>query len=183
MKEIKIPEGTKSMTYNIEKNKMVIEFIPKKLEEEYEPKDGDIISFRNSIGICGGIYQSDEGSFYQFRNYFQLDNDNNEINTDTFYSMKEAPQLATKGETKKLFDAMAKEGLKWNAKQKKIEKIRWRACVIGDYFYIDSDMEIMTDVDQRYPLDDNRFKNWNYFKTEEEAERKAEQIKKVLKGE
>ena len=65
---------------------------------------------------------------------------------------------------------MAKEGLKWNAEKKKVEKIRWRAERANDYYWIDSIGRIMADTEIKCQTDNNRYRYGNYFKTQKEAE-------------
>jgi len=178
MEEIKIPEGTKSMTCNIEGNKVIIEFIPK---EKF--KDGDILASAISIVIYNGVRENEAIVCYGGLNV--------SWSKFVFYDTPsigfgdtECYRLATEEEKQKLFDAMAKEGLKWNAENKKVEKIRWRAKYMGYYYHIDTDGKVRGGIDTGDAIfDDDRYEFGNYFKTEEEAIEKSEQIKKILKGE
>ena len=58
---------------------------------------------------------------------------------------------------------MDKEGLKWNAEKKKVEKIRWRAECGGGYYYINEKTELVVSVDTKHKLDDERWDCGNYF--------------------
>lgn len=50
-----------------------------------------------------------------------------------------------------------------------LERPRWRARINHTYYYINSDGNIASDIDNGLYLDDARFKVGNYFKTSEEA--------------
>lgn len=59
------------------------------------------------------------------------------------------------------------------------ERPRWRAEKLQSYYYINYFyMTIKVTTDNYDILDEELFKNYNYFKTSEEAEEKLEQIKK-----
>lgn len=61
-------------------------------------------------------------------------------------------------------------------KSKKVNK-RWRAEEDYYYYYIDSLLTVYKTKDAYYGCDDYRYKIYNYFKTQEEAEKVAEKIK------
>lgn len=57
-----------------------------------------------------------------------------------------------------------------NKKENKKEIKRWRACVGGDYCFIDNGGGTAITYDGRDEADNHRYKTRNYFKTKEEAE-------------
>ena len=92
-------------------------------------------------------------------------------------------RLATEEETQYLFDKMAEQGLRWNAEDKEIEKIRWRATRGEIYFIINlhAGYSVESSVDY-YDKDDNEFyKSFNYFKMKEDAKKATELVKATLK--
>ncbi|MFC2487127.1 MAG: hypothetical protein ACFNP8_00850 [Alloprevotella sp.] len=90
-------------------------------------------------------------------------------------------RLATEEEKQKLFDLMKEKGLYWNAEEKRVEKIRWRAEKYETYFTICGDLSIRDTKDFDWEID-NRYHNLgNYFRTEEQAEAAAEAIKETLR--
>lgn len=89
---------------------------------------------------------------------------------------------ATDAEKQRLFDALAKEGKRWNAETKRIEDLpRWRAekgeryYYVGTYFTIDDFIE---DGDQ---TDNTNYEQGNYFRTREAAGKVAEQVGRIFK--
>lgn len=92
-------------------------------------------------------------------------------------------RLATEEEKQFLFKKMAEQGLRWNAEDKEIEKIRWRATRGEIYFIINlhAGYSVESSVDY-YDKDDNEFYNsFNYFKMKEDAKKATELVKATLK--
>ena len=61
-------------------------------------------------------------------------------------------------------------------------KILWRAEKEESYYYVSDELIIEKDRDFRTIEDDRKYKNRNYFETEELAEEFCEKIKDVLKN-
>ena len=93
---------------------------------------------------------------------------------------------ATEEERKKLFDAMAKEGKRWNAEKKVVEDVRWRAKP-GEYYYYISGLPYETpEVSFRQETwsayDNIDYNRGNYFKTKEAALIAGNQMIDILKN-
>ena len=91
-------------------------------------------------------------------------------------------RLATEEEKQLLFDEMKEQGLWWNAEEKRVEKIRWRAGKKGNYFVlygtafeVDCYTEIFDEIDA------DLYNIGNYFRTEEQAEEAAKRVKETLR--
>lgn len=90
-------------------------------------------------------------------------------------------RLATEEEKQELFDLMKEKGLRWNAEEKRVEKVRWRAEKNETYFTICGDLSISDAKDFDWEID-NRYHNLgNYFRTREQALAAAEAIKETLR--
>ena len=74
---------------------------------------------------------------------------------------------------------MKERGLRWNADEKRLEKIRWRAKVGEKYFFIDSKGAIKKAEERGCSDDYNRYAFGNYFRTYEQAKEVAKRIKEV----
>ena len=83
-------------------------------------------------------------------------------------------------EKKELFDELKEMGLKWNAEEKKLEKILWRAEKGGLYFYVNYFNEIVSSFDERFLVDDELYRIGNYFQNREEAQKHADKIEELL---
>lgn len=183
MKEIRltIPEGCKTVIIKVDGEQVITEFEP--IEEYWIPNCGDIIAFGGdpndlSVGIFNRF--DSKGGHEDYVNV------NNICYIDRIYFNKENLRIdnmrpATEKEKQRLFDALAKEGYRWNAKEKKIEKLpRWRAEIGGSYYSIGI-CGVINPNDVRAASDDKNYEAGNYFKTREEAERVAKKIRRSSK--
>lgn len=94
----------------------------------------------------------------------------------------EKPEVKVE-ENQLLFDALAKEGKRWNAEKKCIEDLpRWRAKANETYYFIGIDVEVKDYIEYGYSVDDACYSAGNYFKTREAAERVASQIREIFKN-
>lgn len=179
--KIAVPEGC---TANIEKkdNFVIVTFEPK----EWKPKDGDIyVTDKDGIGIYNSHYNA-FGSIVPA--YCGLRGDGNlcirteESQSDSGFGNFREIRPATEEEKQRLFDALAKEGKRWNAEEKRIEDLpRWRALYNENYYLIGSELTVDCQSEIENVVDDNRYNAGNYFKTREAAEKVAEQIREIFK--
>lgn len=89
-------------------------------------------------------------------------------------------RLATDSEKQILFDKMKEQGLRWNAEEKKVEKIRWRAETWSTYYYLNYDGDIITDIESGDEKNNLSWEVGNYFRTMNQAKKAAEMVKEVL---
>lgn len=176
--KISVPEGC---TVNIEKkdNFVIITFEP----EKWEPKDGDVIAFGNTPdSLSIGIFKMD--NYDTFTSYATICGG---IcgGLLSFYEtgwIKKNIRPSTEEEKQRLFDALAKEGKRWNAEEKRIEDLpRWRALYNENYYLIGSELTVYCQSEIGYVVDDSRYNAGNYFKTREAAEKVAKQIREIFK--
>ena len=170
--KINIPDGCKA---EIKDGVITIE------KEEKEFKRGDVIVSKIDEILLVITYDFDSNLLTSFVN---IDAHGNLFNNPyQKWNVSHDWRLATDEEKQLLFDKMKEQGLRWNAEEKKIEKIRWRAAHGETYFtinlYVGYSVESFVDYDEE---DDNDFYNsFNYFKTEEDARKAAELVKATLK--
>lgn len=173
-----IPEGCKAVTVEQVGNRLITTFEP----EKPEFKRGDVlISTRRSAGICvfDKIINGDcaveiigviDGkiTFPAGGGYFE----------DT-YNLRHA----TPEEAQLLWDALAKEGKRWNPETMQVEDIEkklWRGekgCV---YFYFDWNLVVLGTQECECYVDKLRYNAGNYFRTREQAQRAADKLKSAL---
>ena len=180
--KINVPEGC---TANIKKEDgfLIVTFEQKGKEgkekeksEEWEPKDGDVIAF-GERGL--GIFK--EYGIAGHTDYVVLLDGGLYFN-ETGWT-KDNLRPATESDKQRLFDALAKEGKRWNAEKKCIEDLpRWREKKFGVYCFISSELEVENDIDSVSNTDSKRYNSGNYFKTREAAEKVASQIRKIFKN-
>lgn len=163
---LNIPEGCKAI---IEDDLITI------IEEKQEEfKEGDILHSINTNRML--IFKKyRENSKLLFSDYF---NNARGSNSDDWFTNKF--RLATEDEKQALFDKMKAQGLKWNAEEKRVEKLRWRADVGVKYYFVDSLLDVLHIKECWSSLCNKHYSARNYFRTEEQAEEAAKRIKEVL---
>lgn len=171
---LNIPEGCKAVI----KDDVVV------FEKEQEFKDGDILTHLNYLNFrCPFIYKgTDKNGFHKY--YIGLD----VLNCITLPNCTDARWgngtllHATEEEKQLLFDKMKEQGLKWNAEEKRVEKVRWRAKYGCRYYLVTSCLKVGSDIDFRHTGDEERWEFSNYFRTKEQAEEAAKRVKKTLRN-
>lgn len=180
--KITIPEGCKAIVKDGS-----IEIEKEEKEELQEFKDGDIVI------LCGRtkkdrhpfIFKGEDDSGKQ-KFYIGIDFANvlRTFCDDEYYDARRLHH-ATEEEKQLLFDKMKEQGLRWNAKEKRVEKIRWRAKEGEEYSYVTSNMEVSScrrpkDGEYKCDYESNSYHSYNYFRTQEQAEEAARRMKEAL---
>lgn len=88
---------------------------------------------------------------------------------------------ATEEEKQQLFDKMKEQGLRWNAKEKRVEIIRWRAKKGEEYYFIDISLTAWCITETYSSFDNKLWDNLNYFRTKEQTAEAAKRVKEVLR--
>lgn len=183
---VPIPEGMvlKSVKSEIKDGAVVV--IPE-YEENPVYKDGDILAMESGSII---IYNSDNTLLYTKKgnNYYAaLRNGSYLITKEDFtpnsffgYS-SEIRGFATEEEKQKLFDVLAKNGYKWNAETKELERVLPRVSKGEIFFTFSVFFDIYQNEEKCDLLCDLYYKAGNYFLTEEEAKRAAKKAKEAIK--
>ena len=172
---ITIPEGCKA---TIKDGSVVFE----KEEKVQGFKDGDIL-----VAVVNGkrrnafIYKNtDIRGFHSYYIGLNMDNLISIDNSDSKWGNANL-SYATESEKQQLFAKMKEQGLKWNAEEKRVEKIRWRAKKGGYYYFIDVNLTVKS-IDDTYSTFDNELWDaFNYFRTKEQAEEAARRVKETLR--
>lgn len=179
---ITIPEGCKAI---VKDGSVVFE------KEEKEFKDGDVLiddcQFSEYpckiIMIYKGIKSKDECyECYLHRNMggFLI------INGGCCNAPEAKVRYATEEEKAELFAEMKEQGLKWNAEEKRVEKIRWRAKEGEEYSYVNSNMGVSSirrpkAGEYKCDYEGNSYHSYNYFRTQEQTTEAAKRVKETLK--
>lgn len=187
---ITIPEGCKAIVKDgsvvFEKEEQTEE---KKEEQEF--KDGDVLTslFDNKVVF---IFKEDESKQkYNKNDYYVCHiyvsySAGYVIEVPTkdslsFCGHKEDVRHATNEEKQFLFDKMKEQGLRWNAKEKRVEKIRWRAEKGEKYSLLDRLTFKVDCYTERFDeIDTKLYNSGNYFRTKEQAKEAAKRVKETL---
>ena len=185
---LQIPEGCKAV---INDNVVVFEEEKKEEAKTQEFKDGDVLTslFDNKVVF---IFREDESkqkyneNGYYVCHIYVSDSAGYAIEVPTkdslsFCGHKDDVRLATNEEKQLLFDKMKEQGLRWNAEEKRVEKIRWRAKRCEYYYWIDVNLAIRNINDTYSSFDNKIWDAFNYFRTKEQAEEAAKRVKETLR--
>lgn len=121
------------------------------VEEQPEFKDGDIVVYGKSVAICRKIYKHTLYFYVSIDETFGLLFDDNRVSSEGY-------RFATDEEMQQLFDALDKEGKRWNAENKQIEDLP-KKCEFKPFQKVlakfDEDCEWMPDFFYYYDKSDS----------------------------
>ena len=172
---ITIPDGCKAV---VKDGSVVFE----KEEKVQNFKDGDIlVSVENGKRHNAFIYKGTDNVGYHAY-YVGINNDKHLVTNNTLNSRWGNSDLtyATEEEKQLLFDKMKEQGLQWNAEEKRVETIRWRAKGKEIYYYVGCNMEVYKFSPSTSEDEEDDFNSYNYFRIKEQAEEAARRMKEVL---
>ena len=190
---ITIPEGCKAV---IEDGKVIFQTEFK--DADYVPKRGDIVvctyhvpysTYNETVtAICTG-HRGKYGTYDCFVQYEHggIIKRNKGIPVVEKHDQYQSKlRLATDEEKEILFDKMKEQGLKWNAEEKRVEKIRWRAEEREIYYYVTNKMNVSSSCRPKkgeylYDYEGYSYHSYNYFRTQEQAIEAAKRVKETLR--
>lgn len=176
-----IPDGCKATI----KDGVVIFEKEEKEEKVQDLKDGDIVI------LCGRTKKERHPFIFKReddmgRQKFYVGIDFNNIlrtfHDDEYYDARQLHR-PTEEEKQELFDKMKEQGLRWNAEEKRVEKIRWRAEKGEKYFTLKGATLVIDFYTENFDRTDEKCHEYgNYFRTEKQAQEAAKRMKKVLRN-
>lgn len=187
---ITIPEGCKAIVKDgsvvFEKEEQTEE---KKEEQEF--KDGDVLTslFDNKVIF---IFKEDESKQKYNKNDYYVchiyvsSSIGYTIEVPTkdslsFCGHKDEVRLATNKEKQFLFNKMKENGLQWNAEEKRVEKIRWRAMKNYIYHRLNCYLCPTQESDDYQTWNKKCHDSYNYFHTEEQTKEAAKRVRETLR--
>lgn len=176
--KITLPKGAKVYTIDAKADDGVLN-VTVNLEQKYVPKDGDVVCCMSIIAIYAGTNESGGIMTYAALHEQRLQT----VISERGWGYTKNFSPATEAEKQRLFDALAKNGKRWNAEKKQIEDLpRWRAGCNKTYLYISSQCNIAGEIECNASIDNYRYNIGNYFRTREAAEKVAGQIRDIFKN-
>lgn len=176
--KITLPKDAKVYTIDAKADDGVLN-VTVNMEQKYVPKDGDVVSCNGVVAIYAGTNGTGGIKTYAALHEQRLQT----VVCEMGWGYTSDYGSATEAEKRRLFDALAKYGKRWNAEKKRIEDLpRWRAKYDFPYYYvstmctIEETRELFVDVDSIF------YKKGNYFRTREAAEKVASQIRDIFKN-
>lgn len=165
---ITIPEGCKA---TIKDGSVVFEK-EEKAQEVQEFKDGDVLHSKYNDEV---LIFKDYTYMACFTSHYNYSGKSNEG------WMVERFRHATEEEKQLLFDKMKEQGLRWNAEEKRVEKIRWRAKKGYIYHRLNCYLRPESESDTYRTWNQKCHDSYNYFHTEEQTKEAARRVKETLR--
>ena len=190
--KITLPKDAKVYTIDAKADDGVLN-VTVNLEQKYIPKDGDIVyaQWEGDRSNYKWIFIYKKSLTDPYKNcdvyaYLGIERDRkpvSELHFNESCTSQELLRPATEAEKQRLFDALAKEGKRWNAEKKCIEDLpRWRAQINEEYYFVDADCSV-ADIKEKYSgADTIMYEVGNYFRTREAAKKVALQIRDIFKN-
>lgn len=185
---ITIPDGCKAI---VKDGSVVFEKEEKEEAKIQDFKDGDVLTslFDNKVVFIfkeDELKQKENKNDYYVCHIYVSSSIGYTIEVPTkdnlsFCGHKDEVRLATNQEKQFLFDKMKEQGLQWNAEEKRVEKIRWRAMGNEIYYYVGSNMEVYTFSPSQSEDEEDDFNSYNYFRTKGQAKVAAKRVKETLR--
>lgn len=176
----KLPKGAEVKGFNayVENGEIIVNV---ELKEKFNPKDGGFL-----IDADGDIFiysdaKTQNSNFYSC--YCGIHH--GKIRDAFCYNWvdKNGCRFATPEEIDAFIIRLEKEYHKrWNAEKKCLEDIRWRAAVFEVFCYVDSHGDVCHRTDGLDDCSNNFYDIGNYFRTEQAAQKVADQIKEIFKN-
>ncbi len=160
-----IPDGCKAITMEQIGNQLVTTF-----EVEQKFKDGDVLISTKTNTLC---------VFKRYTSINGFESYTNNANCTDSHWASPCFRLATPEEAQQLWDALAKQGKRWNPETMEVEEIRWRAKNRENYYFY-WDMNMVAATECGHTTDNSRYNSGNYFRTKEQAERAKPYLQKAL---
>lgn len=175
--KITLPKGANISTVETNESNGVLE-VTVDMEQKFVPEDGDIVARNKVVAVYAGTNEAGDIITYIAFNGSYVDT---KMSDGWGYTSDFRP--ATEAEKQRLFDALAKEGKRWNSEKKHIEDLpRWRAEFAHTYYYVSTICTIEETTELGVDVDLNFYKKGNYFRTREAAEKVASQIRGIFKN-
>ena len=152
-------------------------------EREEKFKEGDILAIADCIKATHPfIYKrTRDNGFHSFYIGLAAYNELSICDNPNYNWGNGTLRYATEEEKQQLFDKMKEQGLKWNAEEKRVERIRWRAECDKEYYYVGDQGILMVDTEDGHIANANRYKFGNYLHTKEQVKEAAKRVNETLR--
>ena len=167
MKEMKykLPNDAESVTVKVEDGYVVALYEPKK-----EFKFGDYVRVCKNYTEVGIVLSKCDNGNYEI---LETDNQRYIVNSKLIKEIRDFEIVYINRYLKEY-------NLVIDYDKKEIVKKRWRVYCGSGYYYINSVNKIETENEYGDDVDDDRYEIGNYFRTKEQAEKVAKEIREVF---
>lgn len=150
------------------------------IEDIFNPKDGDFLADEDGNVF---IYSSESISKDTFGCYCGTYDDGETICllNNCNWIFKEGCRYATESEKQEFLEKLKEAGYIWNTEKKCLEKYVWKPKYGETYYSISGALHVIELTCINNEMDDRMIGIGNCFQTIEQAEKKAKELKEVLK--
>lgn len=175
---INLPKNkvAENISVKTENGQIVIDY---NLKNIFNHKDGDfLVDMYGDVFICKicSVNKSTYGCYcgdYEDYTIFVTINSN--------WANKEGCRYATESEKQAFLEKLKEAGYIWNAEKKCLEEYIWKPEKDVEYFYIGINLKVYSTIYYDTYVDHQLILAENYFQTKEQAEKKAKELREVLK--
>lgn len=149
------------------------------IEDIFNPKDGDFLIKSGFVFI----YKNPINPFYQKVCGCYCGQTESTLNVDkcSFWTDFEGCRYATESEKQAFLAELEKYGYTWNSEKKCLEEYVWKPKYEESFYFIHIDFKVLCSTYYNTLLDNNMILAGNCFQTIEQAEKKAKELREVLK--
>lgn len=163
------------VSYNEEPNEVIL---TADKENIYKPRVGDYVTILLANTPIKAIITGISDSTHL--TYIRVSADNG-YDVDECYNPLAKINPATPEEKQEIDTILSYWNVMWNPTKYKLEQKRWRAEHLRVYYYITGEGKVSKTVEGNYSWNNEDYQFGNYFRTEQQAKDKAEQLKKLFK--
>ena len=149
------------------------------LKNIFNLKDGDfLVDMLGNVFICKicDVINPYHGCYCgEYENYTIC------VTVSSNWVAKKGCRYATEFEKQAFLERLKDAGYTWNAEKKCLEEYVWKPEKDVEYFYIGINLKVYSTIYYDTYVDHQLILAENYFQTEEQAEKKAKELKEVLK--
>lgn len=149
------------------------------IEDIFNPKDGDfLVSSKGKIFIYSP-YSVDSNTCAGYCGTYPSGRFRYTFSSN--WTNKKGCRYATESEKQEFLEKLKEAGYTWNAEKKCLEEYVWKPKKGEEYFFIGANFKVYNTICWNTYADNSKIAINNCFQTEEQAEKKAEELKEVLK--
>lgn len=147
------------------------------MKKKYDFDDGAFVADADGYLF---IHWKTGDSDFSHGSYVYWNRESDDIVLGSAWNMTTGTRYATNEEIEALNARLAKKGLEWDSKNKRLRKKRWRAKKNEKYWVINVLCCAVPCFEEGHSCDTRCYKVGNYFRTKEQAEKVAEEIRKIF---
>ena len=185
---IKLPENkvAENILVKTENGQIIVNY---DLKNIFNPKDGDfLVDMLGNVFICKicDVINPYHGCYcgeYEDYTICVTVSSNWVAKEGCRYATESEKQdrYATESEKQEFLEKLKEAGYTWNAEKKCLEEYVWKPKRDEEYFFIGIDLKIYSNHYYDTYIDYLLIPIGNYFQTKEQAEKKAKELREVLK--